>query len=189
MGKYLSIPVRKKCSDESFCNCFPHRTQNGTGLGEGGSGVGGQDRVGSPCVNQEILGPTCHILLYSWLQPHDDCMWQEGWLGWPASVLLNHREGRFGTWPWGSWVPRAECHPVSWLMAFVASCFKRLALIWTVWPNVLPVHIRHLFYALSFKDSGFAIGLPWRSARIWACFISLLLSLSWALAFLSCSLL
>ena len=27
--------------------------------------------VGSPCVNQEILGPTCHIRLHPWLQPRD----------------------------------------------------------------------------------------------------------------------
>ena len=47
---------------------FPHSTQNGTGLGGEGSRVGGQDRVGIPCVSQEILGPTCHIQLYPWLQ-------------------------------------------------------------------------------------------------------------------------
>ena len=35
------------------------------------SGVSGQDRVGSPCVNQEILRPTCHIQFQPWLQPHD----------------------------------------------------------------------------------------------------------------------
>ena len=43
---------------------FPHSTQNGTGLGREGSRVGGQDRVGSPWVKQEILGPTCHIPLH-----------------------------------------------------------------------------------------------------------------------------
>ena len=45
--------------------------QNGTGLGGEGSEVGGQDRVGNPCVNQEILGPTCHIQLHPRLQPRD----------------------------------------------------------------------------------------------------------------------
>ena len=45
-----------------FCS-----TPNGTGLGEEGSRIGGQDRIGSPCVNQEILGPTCHIQLHLWL--------------------------------------------------------------------------------------------------------------------------
>ena len=45
--------------------------QNGTGLGGEGSRVGDQDRVGSLCVNQEILGPTCHIQLQPWLQPRD----------------------------------------------------------------------------------------------------------------------
>ena len=50
---------------------FSFSTQNGTGLGGEGSGVGDQDRVGSPCVNQEILGPTCHIQLYPWFQAHD----------------------------------------------------------------------------------------------------------------------
>ena len=47
----------------------------------------------------------------------------------------------------------------------------------------------HLPGALSFKDLGFAIGLPWRAASIWAWLVSFLLSLSWALASLSCSLL
>ena len=41
------------------------------GLGGEGSGVRDQDRVGSPCVNQEILGCTCHIQLHPWLQPRD----------------------------------------------------------------------------------------------------------------------
>ena len=40
-------------------------------LGRDGSGVGDQDRVGSPCVNQEILGLTYHIQLHPWLQPRD----------------------------------------------------------------------------------------------------------------------
>ena len=71
VGKYLSIPATKKCSGESFSSCFSCSTQNGTGLGGEGSRVGGQDRVGSPCVNQEILGPTCHIQLHPWLQPRD----------------------------------------------------------------------------------------------------------------------
>ena len=52
---------------EEISSCL----QNDTGLGGEGSRVGGQDRVGSPCVNQEILRPTCHIQLYPWLQPHD----------------------------------------------------------------------------------------------------------------------
>ena len=50
---------------------FSCSTQNSTGLGGEGSGLGGQERVGSPCVNQEILGLTCHIQLLPWLQPHD----------------------------------------------------------------------------------------------------------------------
>ena len=41
------------------------------GLGGEGSGVGDQDRVGSLCVNQEILRPICHIQLHLWLQPCD----------------------------------------------------------------------------------------------------------------------
>ena len=47
------------------------------------------------------------------------------------------------------------------------------------------LQIRHLLPALSFKNSGFAIGLPWRAASIWACLVSLLFSFSWALASLS----
>ena len=37
-----------------FVNCFSCSTQNGTGLGGDGSRVGGQDRVGSPCVNKKF---------------------------------------------------------------------------------------------------------------------------------------
>ena len=48
-----------------------YSTQNGTGLGRECSGAGGQDRVGIPCANQEILGPICHIQFYPWLQPCD----------------------------------------------------------------------------------------------------------------------
>ena len=94
VGKYLSTPATNKCSGKSFSNCFSCSTQNGTGLGGEGYRVGGQDRVGSPCVNQEILGPTCHILLHPWLQPHDGYLWQAGWLEWATSVLLNHHEER-----------------------------------------------------------------------------------------------
>ena len=46
--------------------------QNGMGLEGEGSGVGGQDRAGSPRVNQEILRPPCHIQVHPWLQPHVD---------------------------------------------------------------------------------------------------------------------
>ena len=60
-------------------------------------------------------------------------------------------------------------------------------MVWTLWPNASPVEIRHLSGALSFKDSGFAIELPWKAANIWACLVSFLFSLSWTLASLSCS--
>ena len=50
---------------------FPVAPKNCTGLGEEGSRAGDQDRVGSLCVNQEILGPTCHIQLHPWLPPHE----------------------------------------------------------------------------------------------------------------------
>ena len=50
---------------------FSYKTQNGTGLWGEASGVGGQDRIGSPYVNQ-ILGLTCHIQLHRWFQTHDD---------------------------------------------------------------------------------------------------------------------
>ena len=71
VGKYVSIPATKKCLGESFSNSFSCSTQNATGLGGEGSGLGGQDRVVIPCVNQEILGSTCHIQLQPWLQPRD----------------------------------------------------------------------------------------------------------------------
>ena len=78
---------------------FSCSTQNGTSLGGGGSGAGGQDRVGSPCINQEIRRPTCQIQLYPWLYPSDGYLLQVGSLELPASVVLNHREGRLGAWP------------------------------------------------------------------------------------------
>ena len=55
----LSIPATKKCLGESSSSCFSCSTQNGTALGGEGSGVGDQDTVGSPRVNQETRGPTC----------------------------------------------------------------------------------------------------------------------------------
>ena len=70
VGKYLFISATK-CSGESFCDCFSYSTQNGTGLEGEVPGVGGQDRVGSPCVDQEILRPICHIQLHPCLQPCD----------------------------------------------------------------------------------------------------------------------
>ena len=48
------------------------------------------------------------------------------------------------------------------------------------------LQIRHLPHALSFKDLGSAIGLPWRATSIWAYLVSFLFSLSGALASLSC---
>ena len=119
---------------------FSCSTLNGTGLGEEVSRVGGQDRIGSPGINQEILRPTCHIQLHPWLQPHDGYLWQVGWLEWATSVLLNHHEGRLGAWSWGSCVLRAECHTVSQLMAFIESCFRRGHSLDTLWPSVSPVY-------------------------------------------------
>ena len=88
----MSIPATK-CLGESFSNCFSFSTQNGTGLEGEDSGGGGQDKVGSPCVNQEILEST---KLHPWLQSCDGYLWQAGWLEWAASVLLNHPEGMLG---------------------------------------------------------------------------------------------
>ena len=84
--KYLSIPATKKFLGESFNSCFSCSTQNGTGLGGEGSGVD-QDRVGSPCVNQEILGPTCHIQLTLGSSPLMVICDRGGWLEWATSVL------------------------------------------------------------------------------------------------------
>ena len=47
---------------------FACNTQNGTGLQGEASGVGGQDRTGSPCANQ-ILRLICHIQLHPLHQP------------------------------------------------------------------------------------------------------------------------
>ena len=54
LGKYLSIPATKMCLGESFSSCFSCSTPNGTGLGEEGSGVGDQDRVGSPMSTKKF---------------------------------------------------------------------------------------------------------------------------------------
>ena len=137
--KYLSIPARES-SGESFVTVyffyflffFSCCTQNGTGLLGEGSGIGGQDRVGSPCVNQEILGPTCHIQLHPCLQPHNGYLWQVGWLEWATLILLNHCEGRLGAWPWGSFVPRTESCQTSQMMAYVASSFRKLVMVWAL---------------------------------------------------------
>ena len=62
-------------------------------------------------------------------------------------------------------------------------------MVWTLsGPMSHCLQIRHLSHALSFKDLRFATGLPRRVASIWACHDSFLLSLSWHLASLSCSL-
>ena len=74
----------------------------------------------------------CHIQLHPWLQPRGGYLWQAGCPEWAVSVLLNNREGRLGAWPWGSWVLRAECRPVSQLTAFVASRSRRLVMVWTL---------------------------------------------------------
>ena len=139
-----------------FCIYFSCSIQNVTSLEGEGSGVRGQDRVSSSCVKQEMLGPTCHIQLHPWLQPHDGYLWQVGWLEWATSVLLNHCEESLGAWPWGSWVPRAECHPMSQLMAFVASHFKRLATVWTLFGPM----------SLLSKDSAFISCLVLQGLRI-----------------------
>ena len=36
--------------------------------------------------------------------------------------------------------PRAECRPMSQLMTFVVSHYRRLFRVWTLWPNILPVY-------------------------------------------------
>ena len=48
-------------------------------------------------------------------------------------------------------------------------------MVWTLF-GLKPacLQIRHLPGALSFNNSGFAIGLPWKAASIWACLISFL---------------
>ena len=63
-------------------------------------------------------------------------------------------------------------------------------MVWTFFgPKPTCLQIKHLPGALSFKDSVFAIELTWKVGIIWACLVSFLFSLSWALASLSCSLL
>lgn len=120
---------QKKCFDESFCNCLSCSAPNGTGLVREGSRVGGYDRVGSLCVNQEILWLACHIQFHPWLQPRDSYPWRMDWMKWTTSVLL---KGRLGSWPWGFSTLRAECSSVSQLMAFVSSHFRRLPTICTL---------------------------------------------------------
>ena len=59
---------QRSASVNLFVIVFSWSTQTSTDLGGEGSGVGGQDRVGSPCVN--LLGPICLIQLCPWLHPH-----------------------------------------------------------------------------------------------------------------------
>ena len=129
-------------------NPFSCSTPNDTNLGGEVSRVGGQHRVGSPCVNQEILRPICHIQVHPWLQLCDGYLWQVGWLEWATSVLLNHHEGRFNAWPWGCGVLRAEWHSVYQLMAFEASHLETCHSLDTVWPNVLPFYKLHTCFLL-----------------------------------------
>lgn len=98
------------------------------------SRIGGQDRVGSHRASK-TFGPTCHIQLHSWLQPHDGI---SGFLEWDASVLLDFRGG-LGTWPQNFRAPRAECHPMPRLVAFVKGHF-RCATIQTFLSPMLPVY-------------------------------------------------
>ena len=70
-GKNICPSQQQRSARVNLFVIFSCSTQNSTGLGGEGSGLGGQERVGSPCVNQEILRPTCHISLHPWLQPHD----------------------------------------------------------------------------------------------------------------------
>ena len=59
-------------------------------------------------------------------------------------------------------------------------------MVWTLFGPMPRLSTDQAFVlCLSFKDSRFAIGLPWRAASIWACLVSLLFSFSWALASLS----
>ena len=61
-------------------------------------------------------------------------------------------------------------------------------MVWTFFgPKPTCLQIKHLPGALSFKGSEFAKGLLWRVASIWACLVSFLFSLSWALVSLSLS--
>ena len=96
MGKYLSIPATKKCLGESFSSCFSCSTQNGTGLGGEGSGVGSQDRVGNPVSTKIFLDllatSSCTLGCSSMMVICD----RRAGLERAASVLLNHRERRLG---------------------------------------------------------------------------------------------
>ena len=164
----MSNPGTKKCLGEYFSNYFSCSTQNGTGLGGEGSGVGDQDRVGSPCVylpatSRCTLGSSPVMVI---------CDRRAGWSGPLQSSWTIVREGlvldlealgsqgqsaaQCPSW-WHLW--QAVLGDLSWLGHSLAQC-----------PTCL--QIRHLPRALSFKGSGCAIGLPWRVASIWA-FLSL----------------
>ena len=117
---------------------------------------------------RRIFGSTCHIQLYPWLQPYDGYLWQAGWLEGATSVLLNHHEGRLSTWPWDC---TAQCPNWQHLQQLVLGSLPWFGQYLAQCPTCLP--IRHSYRALSFKDSEFAIALPWRAANIWACLVSL----------------
>ena len=75
-----------------FCNCFSCSTKNDTGLGGEGYGIGGQEKVGIPCVKQEILDlPATSSCTLGSSPVVVICDRQAGWA---TSVPLNHREGR-----------------------------------------------------------------------------------------------
>ena len=63
-------------------------------------------------------------------------------------------------------------------------------MVWTLFGPMPNLSTDQAFVScLVLQDLGFAMGLLWRAASIWACLVSFFLPLSWALASFSCSLL
>ena len=137
-------------------------------------------RSRQPQCPSKTFGPICHIQLHSWLQPHDGIV--VFWCGMLQSCWTIIGEGL--AFDLRTLEPQGQS---------ATQC----PYWWHLWKAILGVpqfrhslvqcsaslQIRYLSHVLSFKDSGMATGCSW------ACLVSFLLSLSWALTSFSCSLL
>ena len=172
----MSIQATKKCLGESFC-CFSCSTQNGTGLGGEFSGVGGQDRVGSACVNQEKL-----------LDLPATCSCTLGFS--PIMVICDRLAGCSGLLQSCSTIVRESLVLDLEALGFPGQSAVQCPNSWHVYQAVLS-DLSWFGHSLAqcpcCLQSRHCCGRPWRATSIWTCLFSFLFSLSWVLASLSCS--
>ena len=164
-----------------FVIVFPIAPTNGTVLGEEGSGVGGQGRVGVPVSTKnfsDLPATSSCTLGYSpmmvicdrwadWSSPLQSC-WTIVGKAWHLTLRLLGPQGRVP--------PKVS---IDGILGDLSQFWHSLSHC----PACL--QIRHLPHPLWFKGSGFAMGLHWRAVIIWACLVPFLFSLSWALASIS----